>query len=472
MAANHAARDRGILPGLLHADARALIPDLRVIDADPVADAKALALLADWCGRYTPWTAVDGVDGLWLDIAGCAHLFDGEAALANDIEERLRGLGFAARVGLADSPSGAWAAARFLADEKKLIAVGDARLALAGLPSAALRLPTDIVEGLDRMGLGRIDDLLACPRAPLIARFGPLLGERIDRALDRVTEPISPRRPAPCWRTRLGFPEPLCRESDIVAAARRLVDRLCTRLALDQRGVRRLELVLYLADGKTHGVAVGTSQPERDPKHLMRLLSEHLEAFDPGFGVEVAVLAAPLTEPLGAAQLTMAVTLEGQGQPADDAALAAAIGRLVDSLSNRLGAGNVSRFAARESHVPERAVYLRPALEASLDTGAIGQANPQRSLRLFPHPEPVEAVALVLDDPPVLFRWRRRAHRIVHADGPERISPEWWRHEKRGIAPRDYYRVEDSEGRRFWLYREGLYWPEARPRWFLHGLFA
>ena len=474
VAANHPARDGGILPGLLLADARALIPGLRVIDADPVAEAKALALLADWCGRYTPWTAVDGVDGLWLDIAGCAHLFDGEAALADDIGERLGGLGFEARVGLADSPGAAWAAARFLDDRKRLIAVGAARLALVDLPAAALRLPIDVVEGLERMGLGRIGDLLACPRAPLIARFGPLLGARIDQALDRVKEPISPRRPAPCWRTRLGFPEPLCREEDIATAARRLIERLCARLALDQRGVRRIELVLYLVDGKTHGVAVGTSQPERDPKHLMRLLSEHLEGFDPGFGVEVAVLAAPLTEPLGAAQLTMAGTLDDQGQPADDTALAAAIGRLVDSLSNRVGAANVSRFAARESHVPERAVYLHPALEAALDTtsGAIGQANPQRPLRVFPHPELVEAVAPVPDDPPVLFRWRRRVHRIVHADGPERISPEWWRHGKRGIATRDYYRVEDSEGRRFWLYREGLYRPEARPRWFLHGLFA
>ena len=472
-AVNYSAQNSGIVPGLLLADARALVPQLRVVDAEPVEDAKALATLADWCSRYTPWAAVDGLDGLWLDITGCAHLFDGEAALAEDILSRLKRLGFEARIGLADSPGAAWAMARFHSGKTQIIANCDTRRTLADLPSAALRLPQNIVEGLVRVGLGRIGDLLTCPRTPLIARFGAIVGERIDQALGLAAEPISPRRPMPCWRSRLGFPEPLCRREDIAAATRQLIERLCRRLALDQRGVRRLELNLYMVDGRTHRSTFGTSRPVREPAHLMQLLDEHFENCDPGFGIDVVILAALETEPLGAVQLDMAQNLVDRHESADEVALAAAIGRLVDRLSNRLGPGNVSRFAARESHVPERAVYLIPALAAPccVGTDRADSSNSQRPLRMFPSPEPVEAIAPVPDDPPMLFRWRRRTHRIVHADGPERISPEWWRAETTG-STRDYYRVEDSSGRRFWLYREGFYRPETKPRWYVHGIFA
>jgi protein ImuB len=78
----------------------------------------------------------------------------------------------------------------------------------------------------------------------------------------------------------------------------------------------------------------------------------------------------------------------------------------------------------------------------------------------------------VPDGPPIRFRWRRVLHAVIRADGPERIAPEWWRTPE-GTATRDYYRVEDENGRRFWLYRDGLYDRETgTPRWFLHGLFA
>ena len=94
----------------------------------------------------------------------------------------------------------------------------------------------------------------------------------------------------------------------------------------------------------------------------------------------------------------------------------------------------------------------------------------QRPVRLLPRPEPIEATAPVPDDPPVLFRWRRIAHRVRRADGPERIAEEWWR---ATAELRDYYRVEDEAGYRFWLYRAGVYRPQAAAaRWFLHGLFA
>jgi protein ImuB len=159
---------------------------------------------------------------------------------------------------------------------------------------------------------------------------------------------------------------------------------------------------------------------------------------------------------------------DGRLKPGDDGANLPegdSLASLVDRLTARLGEGAVRRPLLRESHWPERAVELVPPFAPGRN------AKPARSrpVRLLPRPEPVETVAPVPDDPPVLFRWRRVMHRVRRADGPERIAGEWWRHSN---ELRDYYRIEDESGRRFWLYRSGLYRPDEPARWFLHGVFA
>ena len=130
-----------------------------------------------------------------------------------------------------------------------------------------------------------------------------------------------------------------------------------------------------------------------------------------------------------------------------------------------------------ESHIPERAVELAPYAG---DTGPSKATSPSapghvlvdRPIRLFRDPEPVEVTAEVPEGPPASFRWRRASHRVAGAEGPERIAPEWWR-EPQGAAARDYYRVEDEDGRRYWLFREGAYdGSGVMPGWFMHGLFA
>ncbi len=471
-AASPAAQAGGVAPGTTLAGARALLPDLRARPADPAGDARSLARLADWCTRYSPWTAPDGDGGhgLVLDVSGCAHLFGGEAALLGDLAGRLQGLGFAARAGLGPSPGAAWAVARFGAAEgAAIIPPGGAAEALATLPVRALRLPPATAQGLERLGLRRIGDLYRLPRGGLARRFGGAVTRRLDQALGLVREPISPRRPVPRWRQRLALAEPIGHPDDIARAARHLLMGLCARLEREHRGVRRLELTLYRVDGEVSRAHLGTSRPVREPEHLFRLLARHLEGLDPGLGVEVVVLAAPVTDPLTALQLSL--TPE-RGR--DSGAAEAALGQLVDRLGNRLGAGNVMRLVPRQSHLPERAAAAAPPLAAA--TGAAWPDDDTRPLRLLSRPEPIEAVAEVPDGPPLLFRWRRVVHRVARADGPERIAPEWWRDETPAdAATRDYYRVEDGSGRRFWLYREGLYPPQGpapRPRWYLHGIFA
>ncbi|HUC60790.1 MAG TPA: DNA polymerase Y family protein [Alphaproteobacteria bacterium] len=465
----------GIVPGQPLADARALVPELATVAADPAGDLEARAALADWCTRFTPWTALDGEDGVLLDLTGCAHLFGGEAKLRADLEARLAGFGIAARAAIAGSPGTAWAMARYAHGEtarfpegERIVPSGAQRAALAPLPVAGLRLPADTVAGLQRMGLGRIGDLYRMPRGPLARRFGPMLAARLDQALGTAAEPISLETPRAHWRLHLPLAEPIARREDIVLGLERLMGDLCLRLADERMGARRLELALYRVDASVARVAVGTSAPARVAKHLLRLFAEKLDGLDAGFGVDLMILAAPEVETLAPSQIELA----GTGRVAPSAEL----GPLVDRLANRLGAERVFRLAPVESHWPERAAKRVAALGTLETSWPRRQARP---LRLFAPPEPIIATAPVPDDPPVQFTWRKRLHRVRAAEGPERIAIEWWRPEALGrrgsddrYETRDYYRVEDEAGVRFWLYRAGAYRPARRPSWYLHGLFA
>lgn len=503
VAVDAAAAAAGLRPGLPLADARALAPGLDVRPADPIGEAETLARLAEWCGRYSPWTAVETAEervggvmgaGIWLDVTGCAHLFGGEAALLDDLLRRLRRLGYAARAALADTPGAAWALARFgrvggdggggdvptampvtvTSGGGLVLAPGAMRAALAPLSVAALRLAPAVVEGLDRLGLRRVADLYPLPRATLTRRFGSALGLRLDQALGHVAEPISPRPPAAAHHARLTFAEPVAHADGLAEGLRRLTAALCDSLAAAALGARRLELVLYRVDGSLGRTGIGTSRPTRDPAALRRLLLERLEGFDPGFGIEAMALATPETEALPPRQPALA------GRVTDDSSDDAGLAPLIDRLGNRLGFDRILRFVPRESHLPERAVAPAPALapKAAAAWRTAPRADLPRPVRLLARPEPVEAMALLPDHPPALFRWRARLHRVARAAGPERIAPEWWRRLGESAEPldgagkdraRDYFQVEDAEGRRFWLYREGA---GGTGRWYLHGLFA
>ena len=492
-AVNLRAQAAGIVPNLPLADARAMVPGLEVRAVEPVADSRALTALAEWCGGFTPWTAPEanasGAEGggVWLDVTGCSHLFGGEEALLETLVTRIEALGFSARAAIADTPGTAWAVARFGGDPVRVVSVGGAAAALADLPVAALRLSVAVAEGLASLGLRRIGDLAGVPRAPLAARFGEGLAKRLDQALGDRGEPISPLLPPPVRHERLEPAEPVGRLDDVRGGLEVLLSRLCQRLERDRAGVRRLDLALFRTDGSVGRTRIGTSRPVRNPEHLAHLFAERLEDIDLGERIEVMTLSAEAIEPLASAQLALRKIRQSAAE--EEAAMAP----LVDRLANRLGEDAVTCLGVRESHVPERAAQAvsatRGAAPPAPDTAPAGQG--ERPLRLFPRPLPIDAVAPVPDGPPVLFRWRRVVHRIARAEGPERIAPEWWRtrlpwNTRWEDTTRDYYRVEDEDGRRFWLYREGLYASGGRdptdaglpppagagPRWFVHGLFG
>ena len=487
-AVNRRAAEAGLAPGMPLADALAFLPTLGTAAAEPQEDAKALRRLAEWCGRYSPWTAPDGTDGIRVEIAGSAHLWGGEAALARDLAGRLDRRGVASRIAVADTLGAAFAAARFAAapNAPAILPPGEGRAFLAPLPVEGLRLDPAAVAALRRLGLGRIGELYPMPRAALARRFGEGLARRLDRALGDEPEPLSPLGEAPTRRLRLSFAEPIADPADLARAIERLVRDLAHWLARDGVGARRLDLVFHRLDGRVERLVVATARPSRDPEHLARLLEERLDRVDPGFGVEDMILCVFAAEPLAPAQ----IALDRRG--GHDAA--GGVGALLDRLGNRLGFAALYRLEPRESHIPERASvcispsppvlggrgqgeggsasgipHLTPALFAPKGGGG---EKPPRPVRLFEPPEPIEASFLLPDDPPFHFTWRRRRHRVMRADGPERIEAEWWREAEGKGESRDYYRVEDAGGRRFWLFRAGLGEGDARPRWFVHGVFA
>ncbi|WP_244425219.1 Y-family DNA polymerase [Pseudaminobacter salicylatoxidans] len=455
-------------PGMGLADARAMHPGIEVVEADPAADRRLLDSLADWCDRYTPLVALDGADGLFLDITGCAHLFGGEKALLDDLLARFFHQGFDVRAGLASTPGAAWAAARYRSPA--IIEAGNEERMLGPLPLAALRLEPKTVAGLESVGLRTADAILRSPRAPLARRFGATLLARIDQALGRIEEAISPRLPVATLSVERHLAEPVVLMEDIERLVRLLATSLKADLERRGEGARSLQLLLFRVDGMVSRIGVGTSRPLRAAEHVARLFHERLTALDgaleAGYGFDLLRLSVLATAPFDMAQADLAGDV-AQGE--EDLAL------FVDRISARLGAQTVHRPVMVESHVPERTV-ARQSFAMTVGA-AVLRVLPaealERPIRLLAHPEQIEVMAAEIPEgPPARFRWRRVFHDVARAEGPERIAPEWW-HENADTPTRDYFRIEDRDGRRYWLFREGFYAEgKPHPRWFMQGLFA
>ncbi len=471
-AANLEAIGIGITPGMALADAQTLEPGLETAPAAPVADAVLLKRLATWCLRYTPWVAVEGKNGLWLDVSGCTHLFGSESKLMGSITERLGQLGFTVRLGIADTPGTAWAVAHYRSQDRggnNIVPPNDQRLTLAPLPIAALRLEPKVVEQLTRLGLSTVGTLYPLPRASLVKRFGSQVGKRLDQALGRQSEPISPHRPPPSYHVRRSFADAIGRQEDIEATLLILLEELCEALDKAGQGARQLILDLFLVDGKVKSVRVGTARPAKDAERLARLFTEPLENVKACFGVDAITLSVSVAEPLGASQ-TQAMGLE---RNIENEGNIIALAPLLDRLGNRLGFGWIVALEPQDSHVPDRAVRLSSA--AAVCPKETWSGKPLRPLRLLDRPEAVEVVTdIAPHQPPSLFYWRKVKHHVRATTGPERIVPEWWHCEQSwGGGLRDYWRVEDKGGRRFWLFSESASSCSSKAvRWYLHGLFA
>ena len=525
-AVTQVAAERGARPGARLTDARALDPALVAVPADPEGDAALVERFAKWAGRWSPLVEVDGADGLRLDASGVAHLFGGERGLVEDVHRSFTRLGFSIRVAIAPTAAAAWALARFgpsplgEGGSSRRLRNGEVDLTrlsrlkagvgtlsrwerdlidqLSPLPVSALRLDPDTVRTLERLGLKTIGALIGVPRLALARRFrgAENVVDALDRALGRKPEPLTAAPANPPPRALLKLEEPATHPEAGAQALERLIPMLVRELEQRRLGARRLSLAGYRVDGSVGVASVATAIPSREPKHLHRLLTGVMEtgaaALDPEFGFDAFALTAEWTEDLGAAQESLVE------EPSSERELA----RLVDRLTVKLGPRAVRRPAAFESHLPERASgwvagisspafagegdrrrrwrgsVSRPknpsTIESSFDgfpaREISGRMRPQR---LLDRAEAIDVIYATPEGMPRRFVWRRAVHDIARVEGPERIAPEWWR-QPSSARLRDYYRVEDADGRRYWIYREGLI-GDGRgglPAWFIHGLFG
>lgn len=468
-AANAAGSVAGAQPGMMLADARTLCPQLAVVPADPAGDLAFLEHLAVWAQRWGPWSALDPPDGLIVDVTGVAHLFGGEASLLADAHAAFTRRQLAVRLAIGPTAGAAWALAHHGPENALLHRLDDPAQRLAHLPVAALRLDDDTITLLKRLGLKRLGDLHGIHRDAIVRRFrnrrsaaaNPLI--RMDQLLGRVPEPLLPvlAIEAPLVQRRLVEP----------VRHRTLLDRVVADLLADMArvlegqalGARRLDLGLWKVDGEVVVRQLEVSAPTRDPAHLAGLFGRKLDDVDAGFGIEMVRLRASWTEQLGLAQRELEASAENHGT-----SLAACI----DRLTVRLGPDAVRRPVVRASHVPERGQRWQGPLEPETAVQAEFEFH-ARPLKLLDRAEAISVIYKSPDGLPRRFRWRDAVYEIARAEGPERIAPEWWR-ERSSVRLRDYYRIEDKEGRRYWIYRNGLAGDGrgGAPEWFLQGLWG
>jgi protein ImuB len=489
LAVTAAAAERGAQPGARLTDARALDPSLSAIPADPAGDSALLQRLARWAERWSPLVEVDGCDGLRLDISGVAHLFDGEQRLAEDVQTRFASLGLTTQLAIAPTAAAAWALAHFTpsprggeGDSAKLSGVrginanrlsrtpspyplppGERDLveALAPLHVSALRLYPDTVRTLERLGLKTIGAVMEIPRLALARRFRGAedVVDALDRAFGRKPEPLTAAPLDPPPRAAIRLQEPATHPEAAAQALERLIAKLVRQLQERHLGARRLTLSGFRVDGSVAEASVATAIASREPKHLERLLADKAAALDPEFGFDAFALQADWTEELDAAQESLVEEPSGERE----------LARLVDRLTVKLGPRAVRRPQAHESHLPERA----SGWVSAVSLPSLSREGNRRPQRLLDRPEAIDVIYATPEGMPRRFVWRRAVHDIARAEGPQRIAPEWWRAPS-SARLRDYYRVEDAHGRRYWIYREGLI-GDGRgglPAWFIHGLFG
>ena len=479
-AVNDAAREAGAHVQTMLADARTVCPAIKAVPADPAGDLDFLEKLAVWAQRWGPWSALDAPDGVIVDITAVAHLFGGEARLIADVEAAFAARRLAVRIAIAPTAGAAWALAHYGPAKSAVNGAEPSGLlrALSDLPVASLRLDADVSAVLRRLGLKTLGQLAGVTdaegdrvsgRDALQRRFrnhkspaaNPLA--RLDQLLGRVPEPLLPIVPQAMPLVQRRLMEPIRHRPLLDTVLEDLAADMARALEARGEGARRLELGLWRVDGEALVRRLELAAATREAAHITRLFAAKLDDVDAGFGIETVRLRASWAEPLDIAQNDIEEAAERHGT---------SLSACVDRLSVRLGPQAVRRPAPQASHLPERAQNWQALFER--------QASSQTSFELRPRPlkllDRVEKIAVLYASPdgfPQRFRWRGAVHEVVRVEGPERIAPEWWR-EKSSARLRDYYRIEDADGRRYWIYRHGIA-DDGRgglPEWYLQGLCA
>jgi protein ImuB len=456
-AMNAVAGSRGVSVGMAVADARALVPEIEVRDDIPDLIERLLRRLAEWCTRFTPFVAIDLPDGLLLDVTGCSHLWGGDEAYLKDITRKLAARSYDVCAAIADTAGLAWGVARY-SKGPFVITRQDHFEALMSLPPEGLRLEVETVARLHKLGLHKASQFIRMPRTALRKRFGQNILLQIDKAAGQEIEPLEPVIPVEPYQERLPCMEPIVTATGIAIALKELLHSLCLRLQQEHKGLRQAVFKGYRVDGKIEKVSIGTNRPSHHVNHLFKLFELKLATIEPALGIELFVLEASKVDDHFAKQEKM---WEGAGGLEDER-----LSELIDRLASKVGTNCIHRYLPDEHYWPERSIKVTSSLMEKPVTG--WRSDKQRPMHVLNNPEPIDVTAPIPDYPPMLFRHNGQLHHVVKADGPERIEQEWWLQQGQH---RDYYRVEDENGCRYWLFRLGHYHDKTY-QWFLHGYFS
>jgi protein ImuB len=456
-AANPIAQKLLIREGMVLADARAICPALEYFDEKPGLAQQLLHRIAEWCIRFTPTVAIDPPGGLLLDATGCAHLWGSEESYLSDIVNRLKARGYFAKAAMADTIGAAWAVTRY--GNETVIENGKHLDAVLSLPPEALRLEGTTSERLYKLGLSQVKNIVSIPSSSLKRRFGPLILQRLGQMLGTEQEFIEPVTPAEPYQVRLPCLEPIVRLEGIEIALQKLLEQICDRLQKEGKGLRTAFFRGYRLDSRITEIQISTSRASCNVRHLFHLFEMKLSTIEPDLGIELFLLEATKVE-------DYTPTQEGfwkESGTLNDLHIA----ELIDRLTGRINPNAIQRYLPDEHHLPERSFKKAQSLNEQPTTG--WQTSKPRPILLLEKPERIQVTAPIPDYPPMNFQYKGEFHKVVKADGPERIEQEWWIEEG---EHRDYYAVEDEQGCRYWLFRAGHYDVERKPYWYLHGFFA
>ena len=465
---------------------------------DHAVGREALEALAEYCQRFSPSIGIEASsepECLFLNVAGVAHLFGGEEALARQVVDDFTRRGLRVRVAIADTVGAAWALgacermgtgsepgavspenlvsgevpvpifSQALTHEKD---AGDASVlrvvppgqsaALMPLPIELLRLPDKVTDLLRQLGIERIGQLETLPRDELAARFEPQLLQRLDQMFGRLDEPLPAHHPSTSLRADWEFEYPTDRLETIEQVLDRLIEQIAARLVCQGHGLLRLECRITRPPDKPARLDIGVFEPTVAVNHLSQLARLQMERLRWTTPVTAISVEATMTAPLMARQQELFTDGATRREPRQ-------LSALLDRLGSRLGRHAVQFARLKADAQPELAWQYDPVIGRSPRRRPRRDrlAMPPRPLRLLTRPVRLASLSVLGGDPPKQFCFDGREHRVARVWGPERIETGWWRGQAVG---RDYFRVETVAGSQFWLYRR-----LRDGRWFFHGMF-
>lgn len=473
------ALEAGVHPGMKLSHGRALLhaQEIDVESYEPERCQQALEKLAQWMMRYSPFCAVDGSDGVLLNVTGGVHLFGGAEAMLHTMQRELASLGVRSRMVMAPTFAAARALARFGDEGLAVVHESEVRDALARLPIQALSIESDAIAALSAVGIESIGQLRDVPRSALPARCGSDVLLALDQAHGEAIEMVTPLQPAQRLFESLRFEYPVTSLATIEHVTRQLLLTLCERLLQRESGTRLLMAQYDRYEHPPICLSLPLSQPSRNSDHLWKLLQPHVEQLHMGHGVEGVKLTVASHDGLPHEQGDW-----GLRQTKNDHG--SQFHRLVDTLTNRLGPNRVVVMEPIESHLPEQAARF----EAMVQPGTARQKS--KVQRNHAHASQSQArVADGLDRPSLVysvphlirdvevnahghllgFSYQRQRVVVRSSHGPERLLGTWWQLPSVSVpqTSRDYFKVQDEDGLWWWVFRD-----RNSGQWFLHGLWA